>query len=128
MRLVLGGQVCEQIDETTVLMTLWDCFKPHVRTLNDSMLANPRTADDTYIVLPTQQGRKILLELPFGLLNQQRGLPLHILSHLVIEMTLGDIDNAMAGTGLDWELRDVCLTGTCLHVDSQHNLKIPRAH
>ena len=50
--------------------------------------------------------------------SQPRWLPLHIWSQLVVEMTLGDVDDAMTGTALDWELRDVALLGTCLHVDS----------
>ena len=114
MRLFLGGQVCETIDETTVLTTILDRFKPDARRTNDGMLAHPNLDKP----LRPGRGRNIMLEMSFGLLKQQRWLPLHILSQLVVEMVSGDAADAFAEPKADWELRDVSPLGTCVHMDS----------
>ena len=66
-------------------------------------------------------GRKLIFELPFGILKQRLWLPLHLTSQLVIELTLGPAAQSLSGganTNNDFDLSDVSLLGTCLHVDS----------
>ena len=107
MMLFLGGQVCEPIDETTVLLTVLDRIKPSARAVNGNMPAH-----SVYKILNGNRGRRVVFELPLGLCKQQRWPPLHIMSQLVVELTLGAAGDALTNAGLDWELRDVALLGT----------------
>ena len=45
-------------------------------------------------------------------------MPLHIISQLIVELTLAPPSTAFAGADADWDLSNVGLLGTCLHVDS----------
>ena len=69
-------------------------------------------------VVPAGGSRRLLFELPFGMFKQTRWLPLHILSQLVVEMTLGPATQAFLEARASFNLSDVALLGTCLHVDS----------
>ena len=82
-------------------------------------MANPFGADGaTYAPIPASDSRRLLIELPFGMFKQHRWLPLHILSQLVVELTLGPASMAFSEANANWSLSDVALLGTCLHVDS----------
>ena len=116
-RLFLGGQVVEQIDEVQTLAKIIDSLQPANRRLNDSIMANPIKTGG-YEPIPAGGSRRLLFELPFGMFKQHRWLPLHILSQLVVELTLGPAPNAFAEATADWFLTDVAMLGTCLHVDS----------
>ena len=116
-RLSLGGQVVEQIDEVQTLAKIIDSLQPEKRRFNDSMMAHPFN-DTGYEAIPADKSRRLLIELPFGMFRQHRWLPLHILSQLVIELTLGPAFMAFSENTADWSLSDVALLGTCLHVDS----------
>ena len=55
------------------------------------------------------------------MLKQRLWLPLRLTSQLVVELTLGPANQALSsagGTTLNFDLSDVSLFGTCLHVDS----------
>ena len=71
-----------------------------------------------YVPMGLLASRRLLIELPFGMFRQHRWLPLHILSQLVVELTLGPALNAFGEANANWSLSDVALLGTCLHVDS----------
>ena len=76
---------------------------------------------DDRTALRNGHGRKLIFELPFGILKQRLWLPLHLTSQLVIELTLGPAAQSLSGganTSNDFDLSDVSLLGTCLHVDS----------
>ena len=67
MRLFVGGQVCETIDETTVLMTLLDRFKGTNRKENDRMLAHGRSeTSENGVGLANHKARNIMFELPLA--------------------------------------------------------------
>ena len=73
-RLYLGGQLVETLDENQVLSTLVDRFKPAWRHITDSMenhVINP--ADGSRLALRANQSRRLIFELPFGLLKQENG-------------------------------------------------------
>ena len=55
------------------------------------------------------------------MLKQRLWLPLHLTSQLVIELTLGHATQSLSGaanTSAEFDLSDVSLLGTCLHVDN----------
>ena len=99
-RLFLGGQVVEQIDELGPLATIIEKTKPHARQLIDSMQTHPFNDAGTATVVPAGGSRRLLFELPFGMFNssQTRWLPWHILSQLVVEMTLAQATQAFLET------------------------------
>jgi hypothetical protein len=77
--------------------------------------------NDDRTALRHGRSRKLIFELPFGMLKQRLWLPLHLTSQLVIELTLGPAVQSLSGganTSNDFDLSDVSLLGTCLHVDS----------
>ena len=121
-RLYMGGQLVEDIQELGVVVVMLDYFKPVNRRINDSMMNHPLTAnDDDRTTLRGSHSRKLIFELPFGMLRQRLWLPLHLTSQLVIELTLGPAAQTLSGaanTSSQFDLSDVSLLGTCLHVDS----------
>ena len=87
-RLFLGGQVVEQIDEVQTLAKIIDRLQPSQRRFTDSMMGHP-IDNGQYKQVAASGSRRLLIELPFGMFRQHRWLPLHILSQLVVETTLG---------------------------------------
>ena len=99
----------------------------------DSMMAHPFGVGETaYAPIGADESRRLLIELPFGMFKQHRWLPLHILSQLVVELTLGPANYAFSDTTASWSLPDVALLCTCLHVDgsatAQHHQHIDSSH
>ena len=121
-RLYMGGQLVEDIQELGVVVVMLDYFKPVHRRLNDSMQNHPLAQnDDVRTALRATRGRRLIFELPFGMFRQRLWLPLHLTSQLVIELTLGPAAQSLSGganTSADFNLTEVSLLGTCLHVDS----------
>ena len=117
-RLFLGGQVVEQIDELAPLATIIDRLKPRLRRYNESIQTHPMDENEAVAVMPGGSSRRLLFDLPFGIFRQHRFIPLHIVSQLVIELTLGDAPQAFDGNNVNFSLSDVALLGTCLHVNS----------
>ena len=73
-RLFLGGQVVEQIDDNQVLATLLDRFKPSWRQITDSMENHPiNPADGSRTAIGQNKSRRLIFELPFGMLKQENG-------------------------------------------------------
>ena len=69
-RLFVGGQVAETIESVEVLGTLLDFFKPSARRATDSMENHPFKADGTRLELLKDKSRRLIFELPVGLLKQ----------------------------------------------------------
>ena len=120
VRLYIGGQVAENMDNVTVLGNLLDLFKPEARRIAESIENHPvATNVDARVAIQATQTRRVITELPLGFFKQRIWAPLHLISNCVIELTLGEKLNAFkAGESDDYELSDVSLLGTCLHVDS----------
>ena len=123
VRLYIGGQVAENMDNVPVLGTLLDLFKPQTRRYAESMENHPIVASDpngdARVAIQASQTRRVIMELPLGFFKQRIWAPLHLISNCVIELTLGEKLNAFKAAESDsYELSDVSLLGTCLHVDS----------
>ena len=120
VRLYIGGQVAENIDNVTVLGNLLDLFKPVTRRVAESLENHPLAGNvDERLAIQATQTRRVIMELPLGFFKQRIWAPLHLISNCVIELTLGDKLNAFkAGESDNYDLSDVSLLGTCLHVDS----------
>ena len=102
-RLFLGGQIVEQIDEVQTLAKIIDRLQPSQRRFTDSMMGHPMDFNGNDLQVAPSGSRRLLIELPFGMFtNQHRWLPLHILSQLVVELTLGPAALAFDETDADW--------------------------
>ena len=108
------------MDNATVLGNLLDLFKPASRRVAESMENHPLTGNiDERLAIQAGQTRRLIMDLPLGFFKQRIWAPLHLISNCVIELTLGDKLNAFKGGESDsYDLSDVSLLGTCLHVDS----------
>ena len=120
VRLYIGGQVAENMDNVTVLGNLLDLFKPITRRVAESLENHPLGSNvDDRLAIQAGQTRRVIMDLPLGFFKQRIWAPLHLISNCVIELTLGDKLNAFkAGESDNYDLSDVSLLGTCLHVDS----------
>ena len=88
-RLFVGGQVIEQIDELGPLAAIVERLKPRQRRYIDSMQTHPMETNEAVTAVPANGSRRLLFELPFGMFKQHRWNPLHIVSQMVVELTLG---------------------------------------
>merc|ERR1712140_89948 len=120
VRLYIGGQVAENMDNATILGNLLDLFKLAARRVAESLENHPLTGNnDERFAIQAGQTRRFTMDLPLGFFKQRIWAPLHLISNCVIELTLGDKLNAFkAGESDNYDLSDVSLMGTCLHVDS----------
>ena len=101
---------------------MFDYLKPVDRRTHDSMHNHHMVAhNDERRALRAGRGRKLIFELPFGMIKQRLWLPLHLTYQLVIELTLGPAAQPLSGaanTSSQFDLSGVSLLGTCLHVGS----------
>ena len=90
------------------------------RRVAESLENHPLSASaDERLAIQAGQTRRVIVGLPLGFFKQRIWAPLHLISNCVIELTLGDKLNAFkAGESDSYDLSDVSLLGTCLHVDS----------
>jgi hypothetical protein len=119
--LTLGGQTVERIDNLTALATIIDRLKSGERRMNESIENHPLTAPDhsARASLQGTKSRRLIMELPFGLLRGKQWIPLHLLNNLTIQLTLGDpLDAFNETSNVNFDLSDVSLLGTCLHTDT----------
>ena len=143
IKLYAGGQLCENIEELGPLANILDKLKPYVRRVNDSMMSHVIVGGsghlDARTPMAASASRRCILELPLGVFRTQKMIPLHLVSGLTVELTLGDAKQAFAdsttGTGAvdrssSWDISDVSLMANCLHANSLvHSIKttLPRA-
>ena len=119
IRVFVGGQLCEDFQELPPLASMMSRFKPAWRQIQDSMENHPISpVDGSRLALAAGESRRLIISLPCGLLRQQKWLPLHLLSNMVLEMTLGPADLAFNEATPNFELHSVSVLCTCLHVDS----------
>ena len=93
VRLYIGGQVAENMDNVTVLGNLLDLFKPTTRRLAESLENHPIKNEgngDERLAIQAGQTRRVIMELPLGFFKQRIWAPPHLISNCVIELTLGE--------------------------------------
>ena len=128
-KIYVGGQLCENIEEAGPLCTILDKLKPGARRLNDSMMNHVLLTSDADIRadLAANQSRRVIFELPLGMFKTSKLLPLHLLSGITIEATLGDAMQAFGAqntqstpgaASTSWDISDCSLLASCLHVNS----------
>ena len=97
-RLFMASQLIEDWVELGPTSVLMDRMKPFRRRMNDSLEGHQitGTADsDTYSGSPAGKARKVLLQLPFGCVNQEQWIPLSLVAGgLICELQLGDFADA----------------------------------
>ena len=98
VRLYIGGQVAENMDNVTVLGNLLDLFKPVARRMAESLENHPLAGNvDERAPIQVGQTRRVIMDLPLGFFKQRIWAPLHLISNCAIELTLGDKLNAFKG-------------------------------
>ena len=133
-RLFMASQLVEDWVELGTTAVLLERMKPVNRRGNDSLEGHILTGSadsDTFSPIPAGGARKVLMQLPFGCLNQPRWLPLHLIAGgLIMELELGDAADAFNEAAAAFQLEGVSLHATCHEVDSalansyaQHVLK-----
>ena len=99
--------------------TLRDRLLPSDRRVNNSIEAHPMTATEGYSPIGNQGARKVITNLPFGLVNQPSWIPVHLVSGgLVLEFELDDKAAAFAESDADWIVQDVSLLASLHTIDS----------
>ena len=69
--------------------------------------------------LAAGKSRRLIASTPFGTLNQEKWLPLHLISGgLILEFELDDADTAFNETGVSYEITDVKIFATLHTIDS----------
>ena len=126
------GQLLENIEEAGPLCNILDRCKPVARRMNESAMNHPlTTADgDARGTLAANESRRIIMDLPLGILRTKKMLPMHLVN-IIIELTLGDKmaafkDNVGAGTeptrrSETYDISDVALLASCMHLNSTVN-------
>ena len=98
----------EQIDELGPLGSIADYLKPTVKRIQESTMEHMHDGTSR-TALPGGASRRVVFELPFGMFRQHRWLPLHILSQLVVELTLGPATQAFNEAAANFSLSDVAM-------------------
>ena len=79
VRLYIGGQVAENIDNVTVLGNLMDLFKPVTRRVAESLENHPLAGNvDERLAIQAGQTRRVIMGLPLGFFKQRIWAPLHL--------------------------------------------------
>ena len=120
-RLFMASQLVEDWVELGPTSVLMDRMKPFMRRANDSLEGHVITGaadNDQLFAHPGRGARKVLVQLPFGVVNQQRWLPLSLVAGgLILELQLGDAADAFNEANAAWQLENVSLHATCHEID-----------
>ena len=84
-------------------------------------LVNPGATDESRKDIPGGASRRLIFDLPTGLFKAGKLLPLHMLQMLTVELTIGYRGQAFndgTNKSTNWDISDVSLIATCLHVNS----------
>ena len=133
-RLFVSSQICEDWTELGASTVLMDRMKDTLRRSNDSLDSHILTgggSSDTYSAIPGGASRKVLMQLPFGVINSPKWIPLGLVSGgLIIELELGDAADAFNEADANWQIEGVSMHATVHEVDpalansyTQHVLK-----
>ena len=120
-RLFASSQLVEDRVELATETAITDRLKDGLRRMNDSIEQHPHDAfnANTYTQLAAGKSRRLIAPTPFGVLNQEKWLPTHLISGgIILEFELDDADTAFNETGVSSEIQDVNILGTHHTIDS----------
>ena len=120
-RLFAASQLVEDRTELASESAITDRLKDGLRRTNDSIEQHPHDAynANSYGTLGAGKSRRLITHPPFGILSQDKFIPLHLVSSgIVMEFELDDADTAFLETGVNFEITDVKLYATLHTIDS----------
>ena len=120
-RLFANSQLIEDRIELATESSITERLKDGARRINDSIEQHPiaNYNNDQYATLATNKSRRLIAPTPFGVLNQSKWIPLHLVSGgLVLEFELDDADTAFNDNGVTLEITDVKLFANLHTIDS----------
>ena len=101
-RLFAASQLIEDRIELATENSITDRLKDGLRRMNDSIEQHPHetTNANQYGTLNANKSRRLITPTPFGVLNQSKWIPLHLVSGgLILEFELDDADTAFFRVG-----------------------------
>ena len=116
-----ANQLVEGRIELATESAITDRLKDGLRRMNDSIEQHPHEAANAnhYGTLNANKSRRLITNTPFGVLNQSKWIPLHLVSGgLILEFELDDADTAFDQTGVSFEITDVKLFANLHTIDS----------
>ena len=120
-RLFASSQLIEDRIELATESSITERLKDGARRINGSIEQHPIASynNDQYATIGANKSRRMIAPTPFGVLNQSKWMPLHLISGgLVLEFELDDVDTAFADTGVTYEITDVKLFAHLHTIDS----------
>ena len=120
-RLFASSQLIEDRIELATESSITERLKDGACRINGSIKQHPIASynNDQYATLGANKSRRLIAPTPFGVLNQSKWIPLHLVSGgLVLEFELDDADTAFAESGVTLEITDVKLFANLHTIDS----------
>ena len=120
-RLFASSQLIEDRVELATEAAITDRMQEANRRTNNSIEQHPVDVNFSRNYQPLLQGksRRVMTTTCFGLLNQDKWIPLHLVSGgLVLEFELDDASTCFQGSGNSFDLTDVRLYATMHTIDS----------
>ena len=120
-RLFASSQLVEDRIELATETSITDRLKDGLRRMNDSIEQHPHDAfnANTYTQLGAGKSRRLLSSTSFGVLNQSKWIPLHLVSGgLILEFELDDAATAFDESAVSFEITDVKLFANLHTIDS----------
>ena len=111
-RLFASSQLIEDRIEQATETSIPERLKGGQRRINDNIEQHPLATynNDQYAAIGANKSRRLIGPTPFGVLNQSKWIPLHLVSGgLILEFELDDADTAFGETGVSYEITDVKL-------------------
>ena len=87
-------------------------MKDGARRINDSIEQHPIASydNDQYATLAAGKSRRLIASTPFGVLSQEKWLPMHLISGgIILEFELDDPDTCFTESGVSFQIEDVKL-------------------
>ena len=120
-RLFASSQLIEDRIELATESSITERLKDGARRINDGIVKHPVATynNDQYATIGPNKSRRLIATTPFGVLNQSKWIPLHLVSGgLILEFELDDADTAFSESGVSYEITDVKLFANLHTIDS----------
>ena len=102
-RLFASSQLVEDRVELATESSITERLKDGARRINDSIEQHPIASynNDQYATLAAGKSRRLIASTPFGVLSQEKWLPMHLISGgIILEFELDDADAAFTDCGV----------------------------
>lgn len=126
MRIMCGGAEIEDVDTYGRVFQMFHELLPAQRKFNDisetwgGAVTHTASLDDPVGIQPiaASSERTVVVQLLSSFFSQGKMLPLSLLGSLVLELEVGEADDAFSGTGNDWSILQPRLLASVLTLDN----------